>query len=131
MKKFNKNIIFSIVFMVILQLVTPLLALAESGNSLKINTSYKDDSSNKETVVEYVDYWKIPDEKAKEIQNADKKLELIDFYKDKKDEEISKDFGEMKSSKKSEKIDGMYFAMIDSLAKGSYLLRYRLSLIHI
>ena len=100
MKKFNKNIIFSIVFMVILQLVTPLLALAESGNSLKINTSYKDDSSNKETVVEYVDYWKIPEEKAKEIQNADKKLELIDFYKDKKDEEISKDFGEMKSSKK-------------------------------
>lgn len=125
MKKFNKNIIFSIVFMVILQLVTPLLALAESGNSLKINTSYKDDSSNKETVVEYVDYWKIPDEKAKEIQNADKKLELIDFYKDKNDEEISKDFGEMKSSKKSEEIDGMYFAMIDSLAKGSYLLRYR------
>ena len=52
MKKSNKNIIFSIVFMVILQLVTPLLALAESGNSLLINTNFTDGESKEQTIVD-------------------------------------------------------------------------------
>ena len=42
MKKFNKNIILSIVFMVILQLVTPLLALAEAG-AIYVDLSGKND----------------------------------------------------------------------------------------
>ena len=124
MKKFNKNLISSIFLMVILQLVAPLLAYAESGNSLRINTNYTDENS-KQIVVEYVDYWKVPDEKIENIEKPEKQLELINSYKDKYDEEISKDLGEMKTSIKSEENNGMAFALIEGLEKGVYLLRYR------
>lgn len=124
MKKFNKNLISSIFLMVILQLVAPLLAYAESGNSLRINTNYTDENS-KQIVVEYVDYWKVPDEKIENIEKPEKQLELINSYKDKYDEEISKDLGEMKFSNKLEEKNGMYFALIEGLEKGVYLLRYR------
>lgn len=124
MKKFNKNLISSIFLMVILQLVAPLLAYAESGNSLRINTNYTDENS-KQIVVDYVDYWKVPDEKIENIEKPEKQLELINSYKDKYDEEISKDLGEMKSSNKLEEKNGMYFALIEGLEKGVYLLRYR------
>lgn len=111
--------------MVILQLVTPLLAYAESGNSLKINTNYTDKDSGKEIVVDYVDYWKIPEDKAKDLSDQNKQRDFVKSYEEKSNEEISKDLGEMKSSIKSEKNNGMYFAMIDGLEKGVYLLRYR------
>lgn len=124
MKKFNKNLISSIFLMVILQLVAPLLAYAESGNSLRINTNYTDENS-KQIVVDYVDYWKVPDGKIENIEKPEKQLELINSYKDKYDEEISKDLGEMKSSNKLEEKNGMYFALIEGLEKGVYLLRYR------
>lgn len=124
MKKFNKNLISSIFLMVILQLVAPLLAYAESGNSLRINTNYTDENS-KQIVVEYVDYWKVPDGKIENIEKPEKQLELINSYKDKYDEEISKDLGEMKFSNKLEEKNGMYFALIEGLEKGVYLLRYR------
>ena len=124
MKKFNKNLISSIFLMVILQLVAPLLAYAESGNSLRINTNYTDENS-KQIVVDYVDYWKVPDGKIENIEKPEKQLELINSYKDKYDEEISKDLGEMKTSKKSEEKNGMAFALIKGLEKGVYLLRYR------
>ncbi|KWZ97716.1 LPXTG-motif protein cell wall anchor domain protein [Anaerococcus hydrogenalis] len=128
MKKLNKNLIFSIVFMVILQLVTPLLALAESGNSLRINTNYTDEDSGKEIVVDFVDYWKIPEDKAKDLSDQNKQRDFVKSYEEKSNEEISKDLGEMKSSNKSDKSEeknGMYFAMINGLEKGVYLLRYR------
>lgn len=124
MKKFNKNLISSIFLMVILQLVAPLLAYAESGNSLRINTNYTDENS-KQIVVDYVDYWKVPDEKIENIEKPEKQLDLINSYKDKYDEEISKDLGEMKTSIKSEEKNGMAFALIEGLEKGVYLLRYR------
>lgn len=124
MKKFNKNLISSIFLMVILQLVAPLLAYAESGNSLRINTNYTDENS-KQIVVDYVDYWKVPDGKIENIEKPEKQLDLINSYKDKYDEEISKDLGEMKTSKKSEENNGMAFALIEGLEKGVYLLRYR------
>lgn len=124
MKKFNKNLISSIFLMVILQLVAPLLAYAESGNSLRINTNYTDENS-KQIVVEYVDYWKVPDGKIENIEKPEKQLELINSYKDKYDEEISKDLGEMKSSNNLEEKNGMVFALIEGLEKGVYLLRYR------
>lgn len=124
MKKFNKNLISSIFLMVILQLVAPLLAYAESGNSLRINTNYTDENS-KQIVVDYVDYWKVPDEKIENIEKPEKQLDLINSYKDKYDEEISKDLGEMKFSNKLEEKNGMYFALIEGLEKGVYLLRYR------
>lgn len=124
MKKFNKNLISSIFLMVILQLVAPLLAYAESGNSLRINTNYTDENS-KQIVVEYVDYWKVPDDKIENIEKPEKQLELINSYKDKYDEEISKDLGEMKSTNKLEENNGMVFALIEGLEKGVYLLRYR------
>lgn len=126
MKKFNKNLISSIFLMVILQLVAPLLAYAESGNSLRlrINTNYTDENS-KQIVVEYVDYWKVPDGKIENIEKPEKQLELINSYKDKYDEEISKDLGEMKYSNKLEENNGMAFALIKGLEKGVYLLRYR------
>lgn len=124
MKKFNKNLISSIFLMVILQLVAPLLAYAESGNSLRINTNYTDENS-KQIVVDYVDYWKVPDGKIENIEKPEKQLELINSYKDKYDEEISKDLGEMKTSIKSEEKNGMAFALIEGLEKGVYLLRYR------
>lgn len=124
MKKFNKNLISSIFLMVILQLVAPLLAYAESGNSLRINTNYTDENS-KQIVVDYVDYWKVPDGKIENIEKPEKQLELINSYKDKYDEEISKDLGEMKSSNKLEENNGMVFAVIEGLEKGVYLLRYR------
>ena len=124
MKKFNKNLISSIFLMVILQLVAPLLAYAESGNSLRINTNYTDENS-KQIVVDYVDYWKVPDGKIENIDKPEKQLELINSYKDKYDEEISKDLGEMKTSNKSEENNGMAFALIKGLEKGVYLLRYR------
>lgn len=124
MKKFNKNLISSIFLMVILQLVAPLLAYAESGNSLRINTNFTDENS-KQIVVDYVDYWKVPDEKIENIEKPEKQLELINSYKDKYDEEISKDLGEMKSSNKLEENNGMVFALIEGLEKGVYLLRYR------
>lgn len=124
MKKFNKNLISSIFLMVILQLVAPLLAYAESGNSLRINTNYTDENS-KQIVVDYVDYWKVPDGKIENIEKPEKQLELINSYKDKYDEEISKDLGEMKSSNKLEEKNGMVFALIEGLEKGVYLLRYR------
>lgn len=110
--------------MVILQLVAPLLAYAESGNSLRINTNYTDENS-KQIVVEYVDYWKVPDGKIENIEKPEKQLELINSYKDKYDEEISKDLGEMKSSNNLEEKNGMAFALIKGLEKGVYLLRYR------
>ncbi|MDU6181453.1 MAG: SpaA isopeptide-forming pilin-related protein [Anaerococcus vaginalis] len=124
MKKFNKNLISSIFLMVILQLVAPLLAYAESGNSLRINTNYTDENS-KQIVVDYVDYWKVPDGKIENIEKPEKQLELINSYKDKYDEEISKDLGEMKTSNKSKEKNGMYFALIEGLEKGVYLLRYK------
>lgn len=124
MKKFNKNLISSIFLMVILQLVAPLLAYAESGNSLRINTNYTDENS-KQIVVDYVDYWKVPDDKIENIDKPEKQLDLINSYKDKYDEEISKDLGEMKTSNKSEENNGMAFALIEGLEKGVYLLRYR------
>lgn len=125
MKKFNKNLISSIFLMVILQLVAPLLAYAESGNSLRINTNYTDENSKQIVVVDYVDYWKVPDDKAKDLSDQDKQRDFINSYKDKYDEEISKDLGEMKTSNKSEEKNGMYFALIEGLEKGVYLLRYR------
>lgn len=124
MKKFNKNLISSIFLMVILQLVAPLLAYAESGNSLRINTNYTDENS-KQIVVDYVDYWKVPDGKIENIEKPEKQLDLINSYKDKYDEEISKDLGEMKSSNNLEEKNGMAFALIKGLEKGVYLLRYR------
>ena len=124
MKKFNKNLISSIFLMVILQLVAPLLAYAESGNSLRINTNYTDENS-KQIVVDYVDYWKVPDDKAKDLSDQDKQRDFINSYKDKYDEEISKDLGEMKTSNKSKEKNGMYFALIEGLEKGVYLLRYK------
>lgn len=124
MKKFNKNLISSIFLMVILQLVAPLLAYAESGNSLRINTNYTDENS-KQIVVDYVDYWKVPDGKIENIDKPEKQLDLINSYKDKYDEEISKDLGEMKSSNNLEEKNGMAFALIKGLEKGVYLLRYR------
>lgn len=124
MKKFNKNLISSIFLMVILQLVAPLLAYAESGNSLRINTNFTDENS-KQIVVDCVDYWKVPDGKIENIEKPEKQLELINSYKDKYDEEISKDLGEMKTSIKLEENKGMAFALIEGLEKGVYLLRYR------
>ena len=102
MKKLNKNLIFSIVFMVILQLVTPLLALAESGNSLRINTNYTKGKPEKEFIVDYVDYWKIPEDKAKDLSDQNKQRDFVKSYEEKSNEEISKDLGEMKTSNKSE-----------------------------
>lgn len=124
MKKFNKNLISSIFLMVILQLVAPLLAYAESGNSLRINTNFTDENS-KQIVVDCVDYWKVPDGKIENIEKPEKQLELINSYKDKYDEEISKDLGEMKYSNNLEEKNGMAFALIKGLEKGVYLLRYR------
>ena len=128
MTKHNKNLISVVIIAIFLQLVTPLLAFAKSGNnSLIINTNYED-SEEKEVVIDFVDYWKIPEDKAKDLSDQEKQLEFIKFYEKKSDEEISKDLGEMKSSNKSEESeekDGMYFATIEGLEKGVYLLRYR------
>lgn len=125
MIKTNKKIIRVVVLAILLHLVTPLLAFAKSGNnSLLINTNFTD-SENNNVIVEYVDYWKIPDDKAKDLKDPQKNLDFVNLYKDKTDEEISKDLGEMKSSNKSEENNGMYFASIDNLEKGTYLLRYR------
>lgn len=127
MTKHNKNLISVVIIAIFLQLVTPLLAFAKSGNSLIINTNYKDSETKEEVVVDYVDYWKISDEKAKDLKNPQNQLDFVNLYKDKTNEEISNEFGEMKSSNKSEKNknNGMYFAKIDGLEKGVYLLRYR------
>ncbi|WP_058991170.1 MSCRAMM family protein [Anaerococcus rubeinfantis] len=128
MKKFNKNLISVVVLAIFLQLVTPLLAFAKSGNnSLIINTNYTDKDLGKEIVIDYVDYWKIPDEKTEDLKNSQSQLDFANLYKEKTNEEISKDLGEMKSSNKSEKNknNGMYFATIEGLEKGAYLLRYR------
>ena len=126
MKKFNKNLISVVVLAILLQLVTPLLAFAKSGNnSLIINTNYTDEDSGKEIVVDYVDYWKIPDEKTEDLKDSQSQLDFVNLYKEKTNEEISNDLGEMKSSIKSEKNNGMYFATIKGLEKGAYLLRYR------
>lgn len=126
MKKFNKNLISVVVLAIFLQLVTPLLAFAKSGNnSLIINTNYTDEDLGKEIVVDYVDYWKIPDEKSENLKNPQSHLDFVNLYKEKTNEEISKDLGEMKSSNKSKENNGMYFATIEGLEKGAYLLRYR------
>lgn len=126
MKKHYKNLISVVVLAILLQLVTPLLAFAKSGNnSLKINTNYTDKDSEKEIVVDFVDYWKIPEDKAKDLSNQEKQVEFIKSYEEKSNEEISNDLGEMKSSNKSEVKYGMAFAMIEGLEKGVYLLRYR------
>ena len=125
MTKHNKNLISVVIIAIFLQLVTPLLAFAKSGNSLIINTNYEDSETKEELVVDYVDYWKIPDEKTKDLNDSQKSLDFVDFYKDKSDEEISKDLGEMKSTNNLEEKDGMNFAIIDGLEKGVYLLRYR------
>ena len=105
MTKTNKKIIRVVVLAILLHLVTPLLAFAKSGNSLLINTNFTDGES-KEVIVDYVDYWKIPDDKAKDLKDPQKNLDFINLYKDKTDEEISKDLGEMKSSNKSEENNG-------------------------
>lgn len=126
MKKHYKNLISVVVLAIFLQLVTPLLAFAKSGNnSLIINTNYTDEDSKKEIVVDYVDYWKIPDEKTEDLKDSQSHLDFVNLYKEKTNEEISKDLGEMKSSNKSEENNGMYFATIEGLEKGAYLLRYR------
>lgn len=126
MKKFNKNLISVVVLAIFLQLVTPLLAFAKSGNnSLIINTNYTDKDSEKEIIVDYVDYWKIPDEKSEDLKDPQSQLDFVNLYKEKTNEEISKDLGEMKSSNKSQENNGMYFATIEGLEKGAYLLRYR------
>lgn len=127
MKKFNKNLISVVVLAILLQLVTPLLAFAKSGNnSLIINTNYTDEDSKKEIVIDYVDYWKIPEDKTEDLKNPQSQLDFVNLYKEKTNEEISKDLGEMKSSNNSEKNknNGMYFARIEGLEKGAYLLRY-------
>lgn len=125
MIKTNKKIIRVVVLAILLHLVTPLLAFAKSGNnSLLINTNFTD-SENKNVIVEYVDYWKIPDDKAKDLKDPQSQLDFVNLYKDKTNEEISNEFGEMKSSNKSKENNGMYFAKIDGLEKGVYLLRYR------
>lgn len=125
MTKHNKNLISVVIIAIFLQLVTPLLAFAKSGNnSLIINTNFTDSKDN-EVVVDYVDYWKISDEKAKDLKDPQSQLDFVNLYKEKTNEEISNEFGEMKSSKKSEKNNGMYFAEIKGLEKGVYLLRYR------
>ena len=126
MKKHYKNLISVVVLAIFLQLVTPLLAFAKSGNnSLIINTNYTDEDLGKEIVVDYVDYWKIPDEKTEDLKNPQSQLDFVNLYKEKTNEEISKDLGELKSSNKSEENSGMYFARIKGLEKGAYLLRYR------
>ena len=128
MTKHNKNLISVVIIAIFLQLVTPLLAFAKSGNnSLIINTNFTDSETKEEVVIDYVDYWKISDEKAKDLKYPQSQLDFVNLYKDKTNEEISNEFGEMKSSKKSEKNknNGMYFAKIDGLEKGVYLLRYR------
>lgn len=126
MTKHNKNLISVVVLAIFLQLVTPLLAFAKSGNnSLIINTNYTDEDLGKEIVVDYVDYWKIPDEKTEDLKNPQSQLDFVNLYKEKTNEEISKDLGELKSSNKSEENSGMYFARIKGLEKGAYLLRYR------
>ena len=126
MTKHNKNLISVVIIAIFLQLVTPLLAFAKSGNnSLIINTNYKDSETKEEVVVDYVDYWKISDEKAKDLKDPQNQLDFVNLYKDKTNEEISNEFGEMKSSNESEDNNGMYFAKIDGLEKGVYLLRYR------
>lgn len=125
MTKHNKNLISVVIIAIFLQLVTPLLAFAKSGNnSLIINTNFTDSKDN-EVVVDYVDYWKISDEKAKDLKDPQSQLDFVNLYKDKTNEEISNEFGEMKSSNKSKENNGMYFAKIDGLEKGVYLLRYR------
>lgn len=126
MTKHNKNLISVVIIAIFLQLVTPLLAFAKSGNnSLIINTNFTDSETKEEVVIDYVDYWKISDEKSKDLKDPQSQLDFVNLYKDKTNEEISNEFGEMKSSKKSEKNKGMYFAKIDGLEKGVYLLRYR------
>ena len=126
MKKHYKNLISVVVLAIFLQLVTPLLAFAKSGNnSLIINTNYTDEDSKKEIIVDYVDYWKIPDEKTEDLKNPQSQLDFVNLYKEKTNEEISNDLGEMKTSKKSEENNGMYFATIKGLEKGAYLLRYK------
>lgn len=126
MTKHNKNLISVVIIAIFLQLVTPLLAFAKSGNnSLIINTNFTDSETKEEVVIDYVDYWKISDEKSKDLKDPQSQLDFVNLYKDKTNEEISIEFGEMKSSKKSEKNKGMYFAKIDGLEKGVYLLRYR------
>lgn len=126
MTKHNKNLISVVVLAIFLQLVTPLLAFAKSGNnSLIINTNYTDEDLGKEIVVDYVDYWKIPDEKTEDLKNPQSQLDFVNLYKEKTNEEISKDLGELKSSNKSEENSVMYFARIKGLEKGAYLLRYR------
>ena len=125
MKGFNKNLISVVVLAIFLQLVTPLLAFAKSGNnSLIISASYTDGDSKKEIVVDYVDYWKIPDEKTEDLKDPQSHLDFVNLYKEKTNEEISKDLGEMKFNKSVEN-NGMYFATIEGLEKGAYLLRYR------
>ena len=128
MTKHNKNLISVVIIAIFLQLVTPLLAFAKSGNnSLIINTNYTDEDLGKEIVVDYVDYWKIPDEKTEDLKNPQSQLDFVNLYKEKTNEEISNDLGEMKSSNKSKenKNNGMYFATIEGIEKGAYLLRYR------
>lgn len=126
MKKHYKNLISVVVLAIFLQLVTPLLAFAKSGNnSLIINTNYTDEDSKKEIVIDYVDYWKIPDEKTEDLKDPQSQLDFVNLYKEKTNEEISKDLGEMKYSNKSEENNGMYFATIEGLEKGAYLLRYK------
>ena len=126
MTKHNKNLISVVIIAIFLQLVTPLLAFAKSGNnSLIINTNYKDSETKEEVVVDHVDYWKISDQKAKDLKDPQSQLDFVNLYKEKTNEEISNEFGEMKSSNKSKENKGMYFAQIDGLEKGVYLLRYR------
>lgn len=59
------------------------------------------------------------------MKDRQSQLDFVNLYKEKTNEEISNEFGEMKSSNKSEENNGMYFAKIDGLEKGVYLLRYR------
>lgn len=126
MTKHNKNLISVVIIAIFLQLVTPLLAFAKSGNnSLIINTNFTDSETKEEVVVDYVDYWEISYQKAKDLKDPQSQLDFVNLYKDKTNEEISNEFGEMKSSIKSKENNGMYFAKIDDLEKGVYLLRYR------
>lgn len=110
MRKFNKNIVQALLLVLILQLVTPLLAFAKSGNSLKILVKDED------TII---DYWKISDKK------IDDPMEVVEKYQNMEDEELDEIFGQKHSQEIGEPSYSYYKIEIENLEKGSYLLRQR------
>lgn len=110
MRKFNKNIVQALLLVLILQLVTPLLAFAKSGNSLKILVKDED-------II--IDYWKVSDEK------IDDPVSFVKDHQNLNDEELSQKFGEKSSKGQGESYYSYYKIEIDDLEQGSYLLRQR------